>query len=155
LAFGQPPRSVLAAAPVGDHEAFSSIPEGTEMAVTGVIPQLRTTDLDRSIDFYVATLGFELAFRHSDFYAGIAIGTQRIHLKLVDQPDPSIAYVSEEDHLHLYLTTDDVDREAARLERTGVVLRTEVADTPWGTREFTVVDDQGHVLYFGQARTVA
>jgi catechol 2,3-dioxygenase-like lactoylglutathione lyase family enzyme len=123
------------------------------VAVTGVIPQLRTTDLAGSIDFYVATLGFELAFRYSDFYAGVTTGTQHIHLKLVDQPDPSIAFVSEEDHLHLYFTTDDVESEAARLKGQGVTFYKNLADTPWGTREFTVLDNQGHVLYFGQANT--
>jgi hypothetical protein len=24
------------------------------------------------------------------------------------------------------------------------------ADTPWGTREFVILDDQGHTLYLGQ-----
>ncbi len=120
------------------------------MPVTGVIPQLRTTDLDASIDFYVAKLGFALAFRFSDFYAGIAIGTQLLHLKLVDEPDPSITFVAEGGHLHLYIATDDVDNDAKRLKRNGVELRQDLADTPWGTREFTVLDNQGHVLCFGQ-----
>jgi uncharacterized glyoxalase superfamily protein PhnB len=50
----------------------------------------------------------------------------------------------------LYFTTDEVDTLAERLRRRGVVFRADVADTPWGTREFSVVDDQGHVLCFGQ-----
>jgi len=120
------------------------------VAVTGLIPQLRTIDLAGSIDFYVAQLGFELAFRYSDFYAGVTLGTQQVHLKLVDKPDPSIAFVSEEGHLHLYFTTDDVESEAARLKQKGVSFHRDLADTPWGTREFAVFDDQGHVLYFGQ-----
>jgi catechol 2,3-dioxygenase-like lactoylglutathione lyase family enzyme len=120
------------------------------MTVTGVIPQLRTTSLEESIEFYVSKLGFALEFRYSDFYAGIKVGTQFLHLKLVDSTDPSIAFVSEEGHLHLYFPTDAVDAEARRLRRNGVVLREDVADTPWGTREFSVLDNQGHVLYFGQ-----
>lgn len=39
---------------------------------------------------------------------------------------------------------------ARRLREDGVVFREEVADTPWGTREFWIVDNQGHVLCFGQ-----
>jgi catechol 2,3-dioxygenase-like lactoylglutathione lyase family enzyme len=122
------------------------------MTVSGVIPQLRTTNLAASIDFYVAKLGFALDFTYDDFYAGIRAGDQLLHLKLVDAPDPSIAFVSNGGHLHLYFATDDVDAEARRLRRNGVVLRDDIADTPWGTREFSVVDDQGHVLYFGQRR---
>src|SRR5207302_8594443 len=32
----------------------------------------------------------------------------------------------------------------------GVRLVKDVHETPWGTREFAVKDDQGHTLYFGQ-----
>jgi catechol 2,3-dioxygenase-like lactoylglutathione lyase family enzyme len=120
------------------------------MAVSAVIAQLRTTNLDRSIDFYVGKLGFTLAFRYGDFYAGIAVGDQTIHLKLVDEPDPSIAFVAAGDHLHLYFSTDDVDADAKRFKNNGVTFTHELADTPWGTREFSIVDDQGHVLCFGQ-----
>ena len=120
------------------------------MTVSGVIPQLRTTSLDESIDFYVSKLGFTLEFRYSDFYAGIKVGAQSFHLKLVDSRDPSIAFVSEGDHLHLYFPTDDVNAEAERLMRKGVVLREGVAETEWGTREFWVDDNQGHRLCFGQ-----
>lgn len=122
------------------------------MRITGVIPQLRTTNLHESIDFYVSKLGFALAFTYDDFYAGIQVGAQSLHLKLVDHVDPSIAFVATEGHLHVYFTTDDVDGEARRLRRNGVVLRDDVADTPWGTREFSLLDPQGHVLHFGQVR---
>ena len=120
------------------------------MTVSGVTPQIRTTNLDESIDFYVSKLGFELAFKYADFYAGIKVGDQSIHLKFVDTKDPSIPFVADGDHLHLYFTTDDVDAEAKKLKRNGVVFRQEVADTAWGMRECWVVDNQGHVLCFGQ-----
>ncbi len=125
------------------------------MNVTGVIPQLRTTDLPRSIDFYVARLGFTLAFTHEDFYAGIRVGTSVFHLKLVDTVDPSIAFVAGGDHLHLYFQTTDVEADAQRLRAHGVLFRHEIADTPWGTREFSIVDPDGHVLYFGQGGNAA
>lgn len=120
------------------------------MTVLGVVPQLRTTNLEESIDFYVTRLGFTLDFRFSDFYAGIKVGPQSLHLKLVDSKDPSIAYVSGEGHLHLYFPTDDADAEARRFQLNGVPLREGVADTEWGTREFRVEDNQGHLLCFGQ-----
>jgi catechol 2,3-dioxygenase-like lactoylglutathione lyase family enzyme len=121
------------------------------MAVSGVVPQIRTTNLDGSIQFYVSKLGFELAFKYEDFYAGIKVGDAFIHLKLVDDVDPSVAFVADGDHFHLYFTTDDVDAEARKLKWKGVVFRAEVADMPWGTREFYVVDDQGHVLCYAQS----
>jgi hypothetical protein len=79
------------------------------MKVSGIIPQLRTTDLGASIRFYTTQLGFALDFQYEDFYAGLRAG-------------PSESLVKD------------------------------VHDTPWGTREFVVKDDQGHTLYFGQSR---
>ena len=78
------------------------------MAITGIIPQLRTTDMASSIRFYTEKLGFSVEFNHGDFYTGIRAGSQFVHLKLVDEKDPSIPYVDEGGHLHLYLQTDGV-----------------------------------------------
>jgi catechol 2,3-dioxygenase-like lactoylglutathione lyase family enzyme len=118
----------------------------------GVIAQLRTTDLEASIRFYTGQLGLELEFRYQDFYAGIRAGEQVFHLKRVDAKDPSIDFVGEGGHFHLYFDTADADAKAAALRRNGVPLVREPQDTPWGTREFVVRDDQGHTLYFGQTR---
>ena len=120
-----------------------------QMQISNVIAQLRTTDLAASIRFYTALPGFSLAFQYEDFYAGIRAGTQLFHLKLVDTTDPSIDVVARDDHLHLYFETPDVVAAAEAIRRVGVRLVKEVHETPWGTREFVVHDDQGHTLYFG------
>lgn len=120
--------------------------------VSGVIPQLRTTDLAASIRFYTTRLGFAVEFQYEDFYAGIRAGHAVFHLKRVDEPDPSIAYVDAGEHFHLYLQTDDAEATAAALKKHGVPFVKELHDTPWGTREFAIQDDQGHTLYFGAAR---
>jgi catechol 2,3-dioxygenase-like lactoylglutathione lyase family enzyme len=120
------------------------------MTVTGIIAQLRTTDIEASIRFYTETLGFELAFRYEDFYAGIRAGTQMFHLKHVDEPDPSIAYVVRDEHFHLYFTTSDVAALARQLSARGVTFVQGLHVTPWGMQEFAIRDDQGHTFYFGQ-----
>jgi catechol 2,3-dioxygenase-like lactoylglutathione lyase family enzyme len=66
------------------------------MAISGVIPPLRTTDLKSSIRFYTTKLGLQLEFQYQDFYAGIRAGNQVFHLKLVDEKDPSILFVEDE-----------------------------------------------------------
>jgi catechol 2,3-dioxygenase-like lactoylglutathione lyase family enzyme len=125
-------------------------PAGGSVEITNIIAQLRTTDLAASIRFYTSLLGFTLEFQYEDFYAGVRAGAHVIHLKLVDERDPSIAYVDEGGHFHLYLQTDDVEATADRLRRTGVGFERDVHATAWGTREFVIKDDQGHTLYFGQ-----
>lgn len=120
------------------------------MTPVSAIAQLRTTDLDATIRFYTDVLGLGLAFRYQDFYAGLEAGGQCIHLKRVDAPDPSIPYVAEGDHLHLYLETSDARGLAAALQAKGVTLVKPVHETPWGRREFVIRDDQGHTLYLGE-----
>jgi catechol 2,3-dioxygenase-like lactoylglutathione lyase family enzyme len=122
------------------------------MAITGIIPQLRTTDMASSIRFYTEKLGFSVEFNYEDFYTGIRAGNQFVHLKLVDEQDPSIPYVDRGGHLHLYLQTDDVAAFAAQLKARGVPLVKDVHETDWGTREIVIHDDQGHTLYFGEHR---
>lgn len=122
------------------------------MQISSVAAQLRTADLAASIAFYTAKLGMQLVFQYQDFYAGIQAGSQMFHLKRVDAPDPSIAFVAQGQHFHLYFDTPDIAAAAAAVQRNGVPLRQPVHDTPWGTREFVINDDQGHTLYFGQPR---
>ena len=122
------------------------------MAVTEVIAQIRTTNLDKTIDFYVDKLGFELEFKFQDFYAGIKVaGGQSFHLKLVDDKDPSIDVVQTDGHQHLLFGTDELDAAAERFERNGVIFREGITATDWGARTFYVLDDQGHVLCFAES----
>lgn len=122
------------------------------MSISGVIPQLRTTDLAESIRFYTTKVGLTLAFKYQDFYAGIRAGNQLFHLKLVDEKDPSIQFVNSGEHSHLYFETNDLVATAATLEKNGIRLVKGLHETPWGTREFVIHDDQGHTLYFGENR---
>jgi Glyoxalase/Bleomycin resistance protein/Dioxygenase superfamily. len=122
------------------------------MAISGVITQLRTTNLEDSIRFYTTKLGLTLEFQYQDFYAGIRAGSQVFHLKLVEEKDPSIDFVEHGDHFHLYLQTTDAKATAMTLQQNGVLLVKDVHETPWGTIEFVIKDDQGHTLYFGQNR---
>ena len=109
------------------------------MKIAAVIPQLRTTDLGASIRFYTEKLGFALDFRYQDFYAGIRAGSQVVHLKLVDERDPSIELARRGEHVHSYLETDGVASAADELERKGV-------------RWVKDVHDQGHSLYLFESR---
>lgn len=118
------------------------------MKILRVVPQLRTTDLEDSVRFYTTRLNLTLDFRHQDFYAGITAGSQRFHLKRVDERDPWIDQVAKEGHFHLYFETDDVAAMAERVRSAGIAMERELHETPWGTSEFVIKDNQGHTLYF-------
>ena len=104
-----------------------------------------------SIAFYTEKLGFALEFNYKDFYAGIRTGDEVIHLRLVDEPDPSIPFADEGGHLHLYFETKDITELAEQLKSHGVEILEDVHETDWNTREFVIHDDQGHTLYFGES----
>ena len=105
--------------------------------------------IDASIRFYTEKVGLTLDFRYSDFYAGIRAGNNIFHLKLVDDADPSIAYVRDGGHLELYLGTPCGWRRP-HAGSNGVALLQEPTDTSWNTRELVLHDDQGHTIYVGQ-----
>jgi catechol 2,3-dioxygenase-like lactoylglutathione lyase family enzyme len=106
--------------------------------------------MESSIRFYTEKLGFTVEFNYQDFYAGVRTGDRMIHLKLVDEKDPSIPFVDEGGHLHLYFETDGVAEFAEQLKSRGVEMVEDVHETDWNTREFVILDDQGHTLYFGE-----
>lgn len=120
------------------------------MPISSASTQLRTTDLAASIRFYTTKVGLTLEFQYQDFYAGIRAGGQLFHLKHVDEKDPSIEFVDEGGHFHLYFETDDAAATAEALQKNGVPLLKNVHETAWRTREFVIKDDQGHTLYFGE-----
>lgn len=120
------------------------------MKIKAIAPQLRTVDMASSIRFYTEKLGFSVEFNYEDFYVGIRAGEKVFHLKLVDEQDPSIPYVDEGGHLHLYLETEGVADFAEQLKTRGVPLVKDVHETDWNTREIVIHDDQGHTLYFGE-----
>jgi catechol 2,3-dioxygenase-like lactoylglutathione lyase family enzyme len=122
------------------------------MQISSAIAQLRTTNLVESIRFYTTKVGLTLEFQYQDFYAGIRAGSQIFHLKLVDEKDPSIDFVDNGDHFHLYLGTDDAAAAADALKRNGVRLVKDVHETAWGTREFVIKDNQVHSLYYGEGQ---
>jgi len=125
------------------------------MTIRSITPQLRTTDLAKTLHFYTEVLGLIETFRFQDFYAGVATGTgagtQEIHLKQVEERDASIDAVRRDGHLHVYFDVPDVNAFASRLVAAGVVLVQPPHETAWGTREVVFEDDQGHTLYAGKS----
>ena len=119
--------------------------------IVELVPQLRTTDLERAIHFYTRKLGFALSFRYQDFYAGISCGDRMIHLKLVDDPDPGIDFVRRGQHLHIHFGVRDIHAAFRQVQEAGVKIVEGISERPWGMTEFVIEDPDGHTLYFGSA----
>ena len=94
--------------------------------------------------------GAEPEGRSGGQWSSIEVSTFAIATRLIDAPDPSIAFVDRDEHFHLYFETRDLAGVAHALKRHGVPLVQDVHDTAWGTRECIIKDSAGHTLYFGE-----
>lgn len=114
-----------------------------------VHPVLMVRDVAASIRFF-QLLGFELAFCYSPDdpkYAGVRRDGVELHLQWHDAMDfssgdrPTYRFVvAEVDELSKEFSAKHADLD-----------RTEVRDTPWGTREFHVRDPDRNGLQFYRA----
>lgn len=114
--------------------------------IRAMSPQLPVAELDRAIKFYTEKLGFDLAFRYEDFYAGIAKDGCSIHLK---QGKLSRSKTMED--LDLVFSVDDVETVYALLAGRIHDIRQPLRTMPYG-KEFYVADPDGNILAFIESR---
>lgn len=115
------------------------------MALARAIPVLPVLDLERGASFFEQALGFERVFLTPGDAAGVERDQVTLHLWLTD--DPALPKVSscrvEVDSAH------DLDAFLAQAETAGIVHPNgQLADKPWGAREFTVLDPFGNAVTF-------
>lgn len=116
-------------------------------------PQFLVRDLDAALRFYRDILGFETLFVFEGFYAAVGRDGISIHLKHTDDPDPARAFKKEREHLDVYLQVKEIDALYSEYKGRGAPFLKPLAATDWSTREFTVVDLDGYILYFGEPQS--
>ena len=109
-----------------------------------VNPILGTRDVGRAVAFYVDRLGFRLKFRAGAppaEYVGLLRDGVELHMQF--------QYPHEMGTLRLRIHVDDPDALYAEYRDKEVFYsRTELRDTPWGTREFGLYDPDRNALTF-------
>jgi uncharacterized glyoxalase superfamily protein PhnB len=110
-------------------------------------PILTVDDVDRAVDFYCRTFGFEKTYSFDEggvtAYAFLRLDPLGIGIARRGSPDdPSIA---------VWIYADDVDEGAARLRASGATEVLAPTDQPWGERLCTFRDADGHLLHIGSA----
>ncbi len=110
-----------------------------------VIPQLRSTDAERSLRFYVDGLGFAVDWEHRfepgfPLFVSLTRAGQTIFLsEHAGDCQPGGA---------VYLVVPDVDGCAEQFRRAGIEPDQPPHDTPWDRREMLLVDPDGNRLRF-------
>lgn len=133
-----------------------SIPNQTEapkIRLHAAFPQLFVSDVDASVAFFTAKLGFtvEYVYGKPPFYALVARDGARLNLRHVDRPVIDAELRERESLLSANIPVDDVKRLHLELKAAGVEFQQGLRTQPWGAQDFVVRDPDGNLLCFASA----
>ena len=113
---------------------------------TGLVPVFTVRELDRSIDFYVEHLDFELDFAYGTpgVYAGLFKDAVALHL--IDESSPNASQPTGSGNLSIL--TDEVDDLHQRLVAVEIEMLEPPGDRDYGLRDFSCRDRDGNRLTF-------
>ncbi len=110
----------------------------------GVIPVLPVADVGATLDYYRDVLGFSVEGRHQDESGDVIFGSVlcgRANLYLSKTKEPIVAN-------RCYIFADEVDGLCGAFKARGARILEETADKPWGYRQFTLEDINGHIFHY-------
>lgn len=109
------------------------------------IPILASRDVEETAHFY-GRLGFDLVARYDDFGpAYLLLRRDDVELHFVHTPDVD----PQESSGGCYLRLDDAQAVYDEWEPLALPEIHPPKDTPWGTREFFLVDPSGNLIRIG------
>jgi len=100
---------------------------------------LPVKDIRTSLAFYRDSLGFETGWLWEDSYTSVFNGEIEIHLGKQDIITPQT----------IYFFVEDADRVFEFLKKQNVEIIKDIELTPWGTREFSIREINGHIFRIG------
>ena len=117
-----------------------------------IFPSLRYDDAHAAIAWLERAFGFTAQGVHSGpsgsvAHAELKLGAGVIMLGSTTPPDPANPWTAEKRGIYVYVP--DADAHHARARAAGAEIVREIADTPYGSREYSVRDSEGHLWSFG------
>jgi predicted enzyme related to lactoylglutathione lyase len=119
----------------------------TYSTIKKMSPLFLVTDLERSIDFYMKTLGFDLDFRYQDFYAGIVKDGWSIHLKSGSPVREERKSKRDNGDTDIVFSVDAIDELYDQLSNKSLEIVQPLREMPYG-KEFYIADPDGYILAF-------
>jgi catechol 2,3-dioxygenase-like lactoylglutathione lyase family enzyme len=106
-------------------------------------------DVLRSVEHYRDVLGFRVEFTYGEptFYAGVERDSVAIHLQAASERK------RQPGHGAINVFVNGVDALYQELKSRGARTTEELADRPYGMRDFDIVDLDGNQLCFGESTT--
>jgi catechol 2,3-dioxygenase-like lactoylglutathione lyase family enzyme len=141
-------------------ETSSSFWYNPSMEFNSLVPELYVSNFQKSLEFYVDTLGFKVEYDRQDpLFALLSYGKAQL---MIQQQAETDNHTGSLEHpygrgINFQIETQDINDLVARLERDNYRLRREVKDY-WrkvgneliGDREIQVLDPDGYFLRFSQ-----
>lgn len=107
------------------------------------IPILASLDAHATIEFYTQKLGFRLV---SQWEGYLIFSKDEIFIHFWATNDPEVPKATG-----CYIRVTEVDTLFVAYDQQGVVHPNGgLNDMPWGMRQFSILDNNGNILHFGQ-----
>lgn len=107
-----------------------------------VTPELPVADVRATQAYYRDVLGFRIAWVYEERYGAVYNGRTEIYLRR--EPGPI-------ERACVFVRVENADRVLADYRERGAKIVEEIASRPWGMREFTVEEPNGHRFRIGHS----
>ncbi len=120
--------------------------------VPNIFPALKFKDAPKAIDWLGRAFGFERQFvvagdGDSVAHAQLRHGAGMIMMGSTGEPDAANPWTTEP--FGIYVVVEDIEAHYARALAAGAQIARPLADTPYGSREYSARDCEGHLWSFG------
>lgn len=123
-----------------DDQGFSTrVGEGEWLFVT---PELPVADVRATQAYYRDVLGFRIAWVYEESYGAVYNGKTELFLRRESGPIERCC---------VFVRVANADRVLSTYRERGVKIVAEIASQPWGMREFTIEENNGHRFRIGHS----
>ena len=109
-------------------------------AIAQPVPELPVADLERARSYYCEKLGFSRGWAFPDI-ASVYRGEVVVFFRVSKEP------IAAQVH---WIYAPDVEASYIEMKNAGVLVTEHLENKPWGLRQFTISDPDGHLFYIHQ-----
>jgi uncharacterized glyoxalase superfamily protein PhnB len=121
------------------------------MPFENAVPVIGTTDVTGTVRYFEQTLGFKQQWSWGEppVYAGVKAGGAMVYIG----HDPELAGAIQEKHLtpDIFLWVTEIDNIYLQHRANGAEIAEELAERPWGVRQYTVREPNGYLLKISES----
>lgn len=116
------------------------------------VPVIGTSDVSTTVSYFEETLGFERqwSWGNPPVYVGVRAG--RAMLYISSDPDLAAAIRDRKLAPDVFLWVNNIESVYAQHCRNGADIAEELAERPWGVRQYTVREPNGYSLKIAELR---